>query len=132
MVIDERLLQPLLDCCKDPKITKGFDSSLPGLYEFHIDGVGSYIAQCKTNISRRHEMYVRNVKNLLDGKPYRQNNPDGYRRIHRELARALRTGKTIRFILLENCPLADIYRRERELIARRGTLNGHAGGGGNG
>jgi len=68
-------------------------------------------------------MYIRNVKNLLAGKPYRKNKPDGYRHIHRELADALRKGKAIEFILVENCELADIYRRERELIHKRGNLN---------
>jgi hypothetical protein len=62
----------------------------------------------------------------VNGLPYRKGKPDGFRRIHIELAQAVRSGRRIELIILENPPLADINRRERELIAERGSLN--AGG----
>lgn len=106
------------------EIREGVDCSLPGLYEWQIEGDGgSYIGKTK-NISTRTAAYNRNVRNILNSKPYRKSKPKGFRRIHDVLANAVRAGKTIRLIILENCSLPDLNRRERELIAERGTLNG--------
>jgi hypothetical protein len=104
-------------------IADGANCDIPGLYEWQIVGVGSYIGKY-TNFPQRAKLYYRNVLNLLNAKPHRKSKPSGYRRIHHELADAVRTGKTINLIILENPPLGDIYRRERELIHKRGTLNG--------
>jgi hypothetical protein len=109
-------------------ITKGANRDLPGLYEFKIDGVGSYIGKY-TNFSERCKLYRRNVCNLLNKKPYRKGKPDRFRRIHRELAEAVRAGKLIELIILENQPPGDrLNRREGELIMERGTLNGPLAG----
>ena len=104
-------------------IADGADSDFPGLYEFEIEGVGSYIGKY-TNLSQRRKLYSRNVCNLLNGKPHRKGKPEGFRRIHHALADAVRAGKTIKLIILENPSREKIYRRERELIGLRGTLNG--------
>ena len=96
---------------------------LPGLYEWQIEGVGSYIGKYK-RISRPLKHYARNIKNLLRGKAYQKGKPSRFRRIHHELADAVRSGKAIRLIILENRSPADINQREQEQIAERGTLNG--------
>jgi hypothetical protein len=100
----------------------GVDTRKPGIYEWEIENSGSYIGKY-TNISRPTRDYARHVLNLLNKrKAYRPQNPDGYRRIHRELIRAYLDNRTITLHILENP--TDANRRERELIAERGTLNG--------
>jgi hypothetical protein len=105
-------------------ITDGANPDLPGLYEFKIDGVGSYIGKY-TNFSQRCKLYSRNVDNLLNKRTYRKGKPNQFRRIHRELADAVRAGKRINLIVLENQDRGPkLNRREWELIRERGTLNG--------
>jgi len=60
---------------------------------------------------------------LLSGRPYRKGRPHGFRRIHRELAKADRFGPQITLIILENVEGHAINMREQELIAERGGLN---------
>jgi hypothetical protein len=107
------------------RIADGADCSRPGLYEWHIEGVGRYIGKFK-RINRPLKEYGRNIVRLVSGLPYRKGKPDSFRRIHIELAQAVRSGRRIELTILENPPLADINRREQELIAERGSLN--AGG----
>ena len=104
-------------------VVKGVDEARPGIYEWNIDGCGTYIGKY-THISRPVREYGKNVYNLLNGKAYRRSKPDGYRRIHRELAQAHCEGRRKRLTILENVDLSRINERERELIAERGSLNG--------
>jgi hypothetical protein len=100
----------------------GVNLDFPGIYEWYIEGCGSYIGKYK----RKHrplKEYARNVQNILNGSYYRRSKPDGFRRIHRELARAHLEGRLIRLIILENVEPLRINERERELIAERGALN---------
>jgi hypothetical protein len=71
-------------------IAEGADKARPGLYEWHIDGVGSYIGKYQ-RIRRPLKEYERNLARLLSGLPYRKSKPDGFRRIHRELAEAVQS-----------------------------------------
>jgi hypothetical protein len=50
--------------------------------------LGLYVGKAKAGAKRQLSHYKRNVQNFLEGKPYRKNNPRGYRRIHRALADA--------------------------------------------
>jgi hypothetical protein len=68
--------------------------------------------------------YRRNLIRLVNGEPYRLSNRDGFRRIHRELERAIGAQRRIELHILENVELDEIDTRERELIRQRGTLNG--------
>jgi hypothetical protein len=101
---------------------EGVDPDKHGIYEWKIQGRGSYIGKY-TVFRRRRRQYRRNISNLLAGRPYRKGNPDRFRRIHRELKDAHLNGLLITLVLLENVDPADIYRREEELIAERGALN---------
>ncbi len=101
----------------------GVDLRLPGIYLWVIEGTGTYVGKF-THSSRPLREYERNVLKLLNGRPYRPKKPDAFRRIHRALHRAHLEGKHIQLILFENCAPADLNRRELELIAERGTLNG--------
>src|SRR4051794_9145889 len=103
-------------------VNPGVDVSLPGIYQWSIEGAGAYIGKYK-KISRPLHHYRRNVDNLLNRKPYRKSNPDGFRRIHRELARAHQEGREITLVILENVGPAGLNRRERELIHELGSLN---------
>jgi hypothetical protein len=49
---------------------------------------------------------------------------NSFRRIHRELAEAVRQGRRVTLTILENPPEGELGRREQELIRERGTLNG--------
>jgi hypothetical protein len=101
---------------------EGVDPDRPGIYEWKIEGRGSYIGKY-TVFRRRRRHYRLNVANLLAGRPYRKGNHDGFRRIHRELKDAHLRGLLITLVLLENVDPSDIYRRESELISVRGALN---------
>jgi hypothetical protein len=105
------------------EVKKGVDTSKPGLYEWEIEEVGSYIGKYK-RITRPTKEYPRNINNLLLGRGYRKKKPDGFRRIHRALAEAHIKKRKIKLIILENAQEPEINHRERELIAERGALNG--------
>lgn len=95
----------------------------PGIYEWHIEGVGSYIGQYG-RIRRPTREYARNVTRILNGKPYRLGKEHGFRTIHAELERAHRAGLRITLTILENVePRVVRNKRERELIVERGSLN---------
>jgi|SRR5665213_1062452 len=108
----------------DYVVCDGVDTSRPGIYEWTIEGAGSYIGRY-SEISRPTKAYGRHVRNLLNNvQAYRPSNSNGYRRIHRELERAHREGRRITLTILENPECERLNERERELIAERGTLNG--------
>lgn len=100
----------------------GVDTSRPGIYQWTIEGVGTYIGKY-TRIKRPMAEYKRNVERLMADLEYRKGNPDGYRRIHRELRCAVRHKRPITLVILENPPAGELNRRERELIAQHGSLN---------
>ncbi len=101
----------------------GVDPMKPGLYEWRIADVGSYIGKYG-RIRRPTKEYGRNVIRLLNQKTYRRSNPEVYRRIHRELTNAHLEGRRIELIIIENVDAEYINSREKELIKLRGTLNG--------
>lgn len=98
------------------------DRTRPGLYEWHIEGVGSYVGKY-TRISRPEREYSRNLIKMLNGWPYRPKFPDKFRRIHCALRDGYDRGARITLTLLENVEPSDLSRREAELIAERGSLN---------
>ena len=104
------------------KVLKGVDRTKPGIYIWCIAGVGSYVGKFK-RISRPTRHYTRNIRRLLNNLPYRRSNPTGFRNIHHKLAEAHLTKRAIKLIILENVPLPHINQRERELIAKHGSLN---------
>jgi hypothetical protein len=64
--------------------------------------LGRYVGKAKAGAHRPLKHYVRNVANILSGKPYRKGNPEGFRRIHRALADAESQGHLITLNLLCN------------------------------
>jgi len=119
---DEHPLTRLTPDWYEYVLIEGVNESLPGIYQWTIDGRGNYIGKYK-RIRRPLKEYGRNVRKILSGKDYRPSKPDGFRRIHRELAQALREGRRITLTILENVAQPRINERERELISERGALN---------
>ena len=100
-------------------LVAGVDPSVPGLYEWRIEGVGCYIGQY-TRATRPRREYAMNVGRIRAGKPYRKSKPESFRAVHRRLAEAALCGKVVTLRIIENVPdKADRNRREREVIADR-------------
>lgn len=104
-------------------ITEGVDTDLPGIYEWRIEGAGSYIGRY-TYSSRPFGDYARHVRDLFLGDIYKPSDPDGWRRIHHELYAALLDGREIELIFVENCSADDLNERKQVHKKERGTLNG--------
>ena len=106
-------------------VTEGAALDAPGVYSWTIDGVGVYVGKY-TRKSRPLLEYNNNVRNLISGRPYRKSKADGFRIIHRELAKALLAQIPIRLTIIENCHPTELHSRERELVGRLacGGLNG--------
>ncbi|WP_123148969.1 hypothetical protein [Mesorhizobium delmotii] len=99
------------------------DTNKPGIYEWRIEGAGSYIGRY-TFSDRPFGNYARHVRDQLSGGIYKPSRPDGWRRIHRELYAALLDGREIELIFVENCSVGELNARERVHRKDRGTLNG--------
>ena len=98
------------------------DINLPGIYEWQIAGVGSYIGKSK-RLKRRLREYPNNVRKLIAGLPYRAGKPQSFRLIHHELCRPREEKRQVIFTIVENCPLTELNEREQFWIAERGVLN---------
>jgi hypothetical protein len=116
------IVDPLPEAWYSEVMIEGVNRREPGIYEWCIEGVGSYIGRY-SKISRPLRHYARNVRNLLNGQPYRKGEPEKYRHIHHKLAEAVRSNRKITLTILENGAAEDLPRREKELIKARGTLN---------
>jgi hypothetical protein len=104
-------------------VMEGVDPERSGIYIFVIDGLGTYVGKY-TRPSRYRIEYSKNVRRILNNEPYRPNNPDGFRHVHRILAKAVREGKATSLILFENWEDEREGRdRESFLIQAIGTLN---------
>jgi hypothetical protein len=103
-------------------IPEDIDLGLPGIYQWDIEGVGTYIGQSK-NLRKRLWEYPNNLRKLAQGKPYRKSKPDAWRHIHLKLHDARTRGVGVTVTVIENCPLDELNERERHWIGLRGTLN---------
>lgn len=75
------------------EITNELNVMLPLIYMWEIKNgngkiLGCYVGKAKTGARRPRRHYARNVVNFLNDKPYRKNNPKGYRKVHIALAHA--------------------------------------------
>lgn len=90
----------------------GVDPTQPLIYLWEIRGSGGevlarYVGNAKNGAQRPRLDYRKNVVNILAGKPYRLNKPDGFRAIHRQMADAILAGNTLRLTLLCNIPAGE-------------------------
>ena len=83
----------------------------------------SAATSASTPTSRPHREYDRNVQKILTGRLYRPRKPEGFRPIHMELAEAVRSGRKVTLVLIENCEPETFNAREMAVIRERGTLN---------
>jgi hypothetical protein len=117
-----KLDEPLQDA--NVFVSRGVDPMKPCIYVFIIEGQDTYVGIC-TEPSRYKREYAKNVRNLLAGLPYRPAKPNGFRRVHRALAKAIETDQQkISLVLIENWD--DRFSglsRETELKNAIGTLN---------
>jgi hypothetical protein len=104
-------------------VCEGVSPNLPGIYEWRVEGAGSYIGRYSYS-SRPFGDYARHVRDQFAGGIYKPKQPDGWRRIHRELYAALLDGREIELIFVENCSLDELNHRERVHRKERGALNG--------
>jgi hypothetical protein len=58
-----------------------------------------YVGKAKNGGGRPLSDYKRNVRNLLQDRPYRKGRPEGFRAVHQRLTEAVRSGQeiTLRF-----------------------------------
>jgi hypothetical protein len=79
--------------------------------------IGRYVGKSSKGASRPLTHYARNVANLLAGKPYRKDNPNGFRRVHHALANAARQSSLVELHFLTNVSdHEDINEIERRYI----------------
>lgn len=75
-----------------------------------------YVGKSDVGAKRPLRHYSRNVRNLMNGRPYRRGNPDGFRKVHHELAKAILLGYKVTLSFLCNVPDgADIYAVEKTM-----------------
>jgi hypothetical protein len=91
------------------------DPHSPLLYKITVDGAICYIG-CANSARRPKSAYLRNLYRMIDGKPYRKNNPDGFRSVHRHMFEAVKAGKPIVIDLLRNVSLESKFSEEKEEI----------------
>jgi hypothetical protein len=103
------------------EVLKEVSLELPGILEFRIDGIGSYVVM-SNRLSRRIRDYESNEKRLREGRLYASGG-SGFRRIHQMLHKATKDGRTVTIVACENCSQADLSARRRHWIERVGTLN---------
>ena len=92
-------------------------TSLPGIYRFIIDESWTYIGRF-THASRPLEEYVKNVKKLMEGRPYRPQNPEGFRAVHKALFWAVTEQRSITLEIVENARTEELNERERYWISK--------------
>jgi hypothetical protein len=81
--------------------------------------IGRYIGKSSKGASRPLTHYARNVSNLLTGKPYRKENPNGFRRVHHALANAVKQRSLVELHFLANVSDSeDINEAERRYIEK--------------
>lgn len=108
-------------------VDSNIDKSCPLIYLWEIqDSMGRvvyrYIGKAEKGASRPLKHYKRNVNNLLGCKPYRKNNPDGFRKVHHRLAEAGTKRETITLSFVCNvAPDQNIYEIERQWAEHYGA-----------
>lgn len=82
-----------------------------GIYEWSIKGVGVYVGKAKM-LRKRLRDYPKNVRAMIEGRPWHGNPAKEYRDIHKALRAAYDAGTPVIVTVLETCD--PIIRSERE------------------
>ena len=104
-------------------IGEEFNLKGPGIYEWRVEGVGTYVGKA-TKLSSRIRAYPNNVRKLVQSLPWHGNPLRNYRRIHEALREAHDKQLKVTVSVLENCSLDLLIDREKFWLAqRRGEMN---------
>ena len=95
----------------------------PLLYRILINNRICYIG-CANTARRPQVAYSRNVKRMIEGKPYRKNKPEGFRLIHRRLFEAVQNGENVLIELIRNVARENKFAEERAEIAEYSHIVG--------
>jgi len=90
----------------------GVDPLSPLLYKIAIGGTVCYIG-CANSARRPKSAYRRNLQRMINGRPYRKGNPEGFRVVHKRLLEATYSGETIVIELIRNVPRESKFSEER-------------------
>ena len=82
-------------------VMPGIDLAKSGIAAIIVDGGGIHIGKY-TSLSTYTKELSQNVGKYIEGRPYRENNPDGFRRIHRALGEAVKVKASISVVLMQN------------------------------
>lgn len=96
----------------------GVDPDSPLLYRILIGDRFCYIG-CANSARRPEKAYRRNLQRMIGGRPYRKNNPDGFRLIHKRMLDAFHQGDPIVIDLIRNVARENKFSEERAEIALR-------------
>ncbi len=95
----------------------GVDPNSPLLYRILIKNRICYIG-CANTARRPQKAYSRNVRRMIEGQPYRNNNPDGFRLIHKRICEAVQSGENVSIELIRNVSSENKFAEERAEIAK--------------
>ena len=98
------------------------DLARPGIYEWRIEGVGSYVGQ-SCQLRRRLSQYAANLRRSRDGRSRLVAGSDRHGEINEALHAAVVAGRPVTVTVLENCELTELNAREWFWRTRRGALN---------
>ena len=105
-------------------ISKGVNEDAPLLYRIIIADKFYYVG-CANKAKRPRKDYLRHVERQKNGIPYRKNNPNGFRDIHRRLFYAEKNGEPVVIELIRNVAMKEKFREETIEIRRHRDLYGN-------
>lgn len=109
-----RLRDDWFQLAVDPTV----NMSAAGIYQWSIEGVGVYIGKAKV-LRHRLRAYPRNVRAMIEGRPWHGNPEREYRAIHKALREAYDAGTLVTVTVLETCDPAVRAEREQHWISVR-------------
>lgn len=95
----------------------------PLIYIWRV-GDDVYVGKSINGVGRAVREYTNNIRKLLAGEPYRKGKPDKWRKVHRRLAEAARSGECITLELIASSHDTLIADERRLIVELRATLNG--------
>ncbi|MES2982490.1 MAG: hypothetical protein V4727_09270 [Verrucomicrobiota bacterium] len=104
-------------------ITNGVNEDAALLYRIIIAGEFYYVG-CANKASRPLKHYLRHVERQKIGVPYRKNNPDGFREIHRRLFEAYKNSESVIIELIRNVTPDQKFREEGIEIQKHLDIHG--------
>ena len=108
-------------------VDPAMNMDVAGIYQWSVVGGGVYVGKAKV-LRRRLNAYPRNVRAMIEGRPWHGNPEREYRAIHTALREAYDAGTLVTVTVLETCDPTIRAAREQHWIrirrdeAKRGGL----------